>query len=353
MKLFLVGGARPNFIKIAPITRACDKLGVHYKLIHTGQHYDFNMSDIFFEQLNIRQPDYNLGVGSTTHANQVAKIMQRFEKVCLQDMPDIVMVVGDVNSTLACSLVVSKMANVKLAHVEAGLRCFDRHKPEEVNRVVTDILSDYLFVTVDYAIDNLTREGIEKEKIFLIGDVMLDSLMYNLRSIKTKSEKKYVLVTIHRPLSTDTIDNLRCVLKSLSRISKDIEVIFPIHPRTMNKINEFNLNKYTTRLTMIDPVGYIDFLDLLINSSAVITDSGGVQIETSFLGIPCISIMRNTSHLYTLKNGTNRLVEYTVSDIYEAYVKAALEAHLPYRDELTDGKASERIINILLESYNV
>jgi len=353
MKIFLVGGARPNFIKIAPITRACIKFDMEYKLIHTGQHYDFNMSELFFEQLKIKSPDYNLNVASSTHADQTAKIMQRFEKICLMDTPNVVIVVGDVNSTLACSIVVSKIENIKLAHVEAGLRCFDRRKPEEINRVVTDVLSDYLFVTNDGAVKNLTKEGIEREKIFLVGDTVIDSLIHSLPKIKTSVGDDYVLVTIHRPLSTDKKDRLETILKALVKISKDINIVFPIHPRTLNKIEQFNLQSYIKKLNIIEPVGYLDFLSLLVNSKAVVSDSGGLQIETSFLGIPCISIMNSTANLYTLNQGTNVLVSYDVEDIYTQLMRVIGTNCVLYRDKLTDGKSAERILKILMEKEYV
>lgn len=349
MKIILVGGARPNFVKIASIVRSCIKFGVDYKLVHTGQHYDFNMSGIFFDQLNIPTPDYNLDVGSSTHADQTAKIIQRFEPVCVKECPDSVVVVGDVNSTLACALVVSKMGDVKLAHVEAGLRCFDRHKPEEVNRVVTDVLSNYLFVTTDYAIDNLLKEGIERERIFLVGDTVLDSLIYNLPNIKRENKDNYVLATIHRPLSTDNKDNLEIVLKALVSISNEVDVILPMHPRTVSKISYFGFQLYVEKLNVIDPVGYLDFLSLLVNAAAVVTDSGGLQIETSFLGIPCISIMTSTSHLYTLNDGTNVLVGYDISQIYSNLMNSMKATKMPYRDNLADGRASDRIIQTLME----
>jgi len=345
MKIFLVGGTRPNFIKIAPLARACDKFGVEYKVIHTGQHYDFNLTDVFFNELEIREPDYFLEVGSSTHADQTAKIMQRFEKVCLHDKPDIVVVVGDVNSTIACSLVVSKLENIKLAHVEAGLRSFDRTRPEEVNKIVTDVLSNYLFTTVEYANSNLLDEGIPSENIFLVGDVVLDNLIYNLPKIK-KNDKQYVLATIHRPHNTDNPKVLKIILSLLSKISNEIDVIFPIHPRTNRRIEEFKLSKYIKGITLIEPQGYIEFLSLLANSFCVITDSGGVQVETTYLGKPCMSIMDQTSHLYTLSKGTNTLVDHKC--LYTAF--KSLGKYKAYRDENADGKAAERIIKCLTES---
>ena len=283
MKIFLVGGTRPNFIKLAPLARACEKFDVDYKIVHTGQHYDSNLSDVFFEELKIREPDYNLDVGSSTHADQTAKVMQRFEKVCLHDPPDKVVVVGDVNSTMACALVVSKLGGIELAHVEAGLRSLDRTRPEEVNKLVTDMLSNYLFITVDYASSNLMNEGISRDNIFLVGDVVLDNLIYNLPKIE-KNDREYVLVTIHRPHNTDNPEVLKNILISLLNIAVDIDVIFPIHPRTLNKIHEFGLSEYTKDLYLTEPVGYKRFISMLVNASAIVTDSGGVQVETTYFG---------------------------------------------------------------------
>ena len=345
MRVFLVGGTRPNFIKLAPLARACDKFDMKYKIVHTGQHYDFNLSDVFFDELGIRDPDYYLDVGSSTHADQTAKIMQRFERICLHDPPDIVIVVGDVNSTMACSLVVSKMPGIKLAHVEAGLRSRDRSRPEEVNKIVTDALSNYLFATIDYAEVNLLNEHISRDNIFLVGDVVLDNLIYNLPKIK-RDDREYVLATIHRPHSTDDPVNLKCIITCLLRIAVDIDVVFPMHPRTKRRIQEFGLEEYINGLDVIDPVGYIEFLNLLANAHSVVTDSGGVQVETTYLGKPCISVMDRTSHLYTLGAGTNTLVDY--EDIYEAF-KTPRKSE-PYRDEYADGKAAERIIKCLIES---
>jgi UDP-N-acetylglucosamine 2-epimerase (non-hydrolysing) len=344
MRIFLVGGARPNFIKLAPLVRACEKFDVEHKIVHTGQHYDSNLSDVFFDELNIREPDYHLDVGSSTHADQTAKVMQRFEKVCLHDPPDIVVVVGDVNSTMACALVVSKFENIKLAHVEAGLRSSDRSRPEEVNKIVTDSVSDYLFATTSYACANLLNENIERQNIFLVGDVVLDSLIYTLPTIES-SDREYVLATIHRPHSTDDPDNLKNILMSLVNIAVDVDVVFPMHPRTKRRIEEFGFEGFKNALNVIEPVGYRDFIGLMANAKSVISDSGGVQVETTYLGKPCISVMDRTSHLYTIKNGTNRLANY--ENIYSIFKEH--QNSNPYRDKLADGKAAERIIECLKE----
>ena len=345
MKLLLVGGTRPNFIKLAPLARACDKFEVEYKILHTGQHYDFNLTDIFFDELGIRKPDYFLDVGSSTHADQTAKVMQRFEKVCLHDPPDTVVVVGDVNSTMACALVVSKFENIKLAHVEAGLRSLDRSRPEEVNKIVTDALSNYLFATVYYASANLLNENIPRNQVFLVGDVVLDNLIYNLPKIE-RDDRKYVLATIHRPHNTDNPEHLKNILETLQIISEEINVVFPMHPRTKRKIEELGLWHCLNGVDFIEPVGYFDFLSLIVNSHSVITDSGGVQVETTYLGKPCFSVMDRTSHLYTIHHGTNMLVNH--DNIYAAFKNQ--KRCEPYRDKYADGKAAERIIKCLIES---
>lgn len=345
MKIFLVGGTRPNFIKLAPLVRACRKFDAEHKVINTGQHYDFNLSDVFFDELEINEPDYNLDVGSSTHGDQTAKIMQRFEKVCFHDTPDIVVVVGDVNSTMACSLVVAKMPDVKLAHVEAGLRCLDRSKPEEVNRVVTDTISNYLFATISYACANLLSENIPRKDIFLVGDVVIDNLIHYLPKIESNN-RDYVLATIHRPYSTDDPKNLKSILTALLQIAIDVDVIFPIHPRTKSRIEEFGLTDYARDIHFTEPVGYFEFLSLMVNAKAVVSDSGGVQVETTYLGKPCVSVMQTTSHSYTLNRGTNMLANYeNIYDVFKTHDRSE-----PYRDKYADGKAAERIIKCLIES---
>lgn len=344
MKIFLVGGTRPNFIKLAPLARACRKFDVEHKIIHTGQHYDSNLSDVFFNELEINEPDYSLGVGSSTHADQTAKIMQRFEKVCFHDPPDVLVVVGDVNSTMACSLVVAKMPDVKLAHVEAGLRCLDRNKPEEVNRIVTDTISNYLFTTTSYACANLLNENIARKDIFLVGDVVIDNLIHYLPKMESDN-RDYVLVTIHRPYSTDNPENLRNILMALANIAVDVDVIFPMHPRTKRRIEEFGFDSFKNALHVIEPVGYFDFINLMANSKAVISDSGGVQVETTYLGKPCVSVMQTTSHLYTLNKGTNILANYeNIYDVFKNHNKSE-----SYRDKYADGKVAERIIECIIK----
>jgi UDP-N-acetylglucosamine 2-epimerase (non-hydrolysing) len=244
---------------------------------------------------------------------------------------------------MACALVVSKFENIKLAHVEAGLRSLDRSRPEEVNKIVTDAVSNYLFATIHYAYVNLLNENIKRDNIFLVGDVVLDNLIYNLPNIK-KGGDDFVLATIHRPQSTDNPENLRCILTCLARIAVDKDVVFPIHPRTKRRVEEFGFDKYLNAFHTIEPIGYFDFLTLLVNADVVVSDSGGVQVETTYLGTPCISVMDRTSHLYTLSKGTNKLVDY--ENIYDAF--KTHKKSKPYRDKYADGKAAERIIRCLM-----
>ena len=353
MDLLLVCGARPNFVKIAPLVRAVKKHveKVNYYIVHTGQHYDDNMSEIFFRDLDLPKPDINLGVGSSTHAKQTAKIMEVFEDVCIEKKPDIVVVVGDVNSTLACSIVVSKLLGYKLAHVEAGERVFRRSVPEEVNRVVTDTLSDFNFCCTKDAMRHLEQEGIPKSRRFLVGNVMIDSLLYNLPLIENIEVPKgpYALLTIHRVSNTDNKDHLQNILKAAGRISEQIPLFFPVHPRTRKQIKAFQL-EVTGKVNIIDPLGYLEFLALMKNAKVVLTDSGSIQVETTFLEVPCLTVRDYTSLMFTLTEGTNTLVGTEVEGIVEGVSQVLLGKRKKVkRDKLWDGKASERIINILLE----
>jgi len=354
MKIILVIGARPNFIKIAPIIREIEKYDdIDHKLIHTGQHYDYNMSKVFFEELEIPEPDFNFNVGSETHAVQTAIIMNLFESYCLKEKPDIVLVVGDVNSTLACSIVVSKLEGVKLAHVESGERSFDREMPEEINRVVTDVLSDYLFCTTQKAVDNLMKEGCDKNKIHLVGNVAIDTLLYNIKKLPSRKDNKpYILCTIHRQSNTDIENNLEIILKSIAWISKDFKVLFPIHPRTLKKIKESSFNKYLEFVEVLKPMNYLDFLYKLKYASLVITDSGGVQVESTVLDIPCLTVRENTEWKFTLIEGTNKLVGVNTNQIIDSVyniLNKPPKSNLSKSSnkKLFDGKASERIVKIL------
>jgi UDP-N-acetylglucosamine 2-epimerase (non-hydrolysing) len=351
MKLSIVVGARPNFTKISPIIREIEKRGIEYQLIHTGQHYDNNMSDVFFEELGIPKPHINLSVGSKSHAKQTADIMVLFEEYCSKEKPDVVVVVGDINSTIACALVVAKTRGIKLAHIEAGLRSFDREMPEEINRVVTDVLSDYLFCTAQVAVDNALREGIPADKLHLVGDVMIDNLIHNLKRIKHTPiiEGDYVLMTAHRPSNTDTKDNLESILLGANIISDKLKVVFPIHPRTKKQIDLFKLGGLLDKLDCRDPLNYLSFLNILKHAKVVLTDSGGVQPEAYYLKVPCITMRTTTEHVFTLSEGTNVIVGANKKRIVEEFNKLydGLKGNF-IENTLYDGKASERIVKILL-----
>lgn len=352
MKIINVVGARPNFIKIAPLMRVMKhNLKINPILVHTGQHYDGNMSDIFFKDLDIPQPDIHLEVGSGTQAIQTARIMERFEGVLLKEMPDLVLVVGDVNSTLACALAASKLC-IKVAHVEAGLRSFDRRMPEEINRVIVDHLSDFLFTTCEDANKNLFREGISADKVFLVGNVMIDTLIYNIKKLKDENfaQSKYAVLTLHRPSNVDNKDTFEHVSRALQKIAKHINIIFPIHPRTRGQIKKFRLEKYYSgNIKLLEPLGYLDFLKLYSKATFVLTDSGGIQEETSALDIPCLTIRENTERPITIKSGTNVLVGTSEERIVEEAEKI-LRTGGRRRKKLQcwDGKAAERIVEILL-----
>ena len=361
MKIINVVGARPNFMKIAPIMEAfAQRQEIEAFLVHTGQHYDERMSDLFFRQLEIPEPDINLGVGSGSHASQTADIMKAFEPVVLEYKPDAVLVVGDVNSTIACGLVAVKLG-VKLIHVEAGLRSFDRTMPEEINRLLTDAISDLLFCTEQSAIDNLLREGVPKEKMFLVGNVMIDTLLKS----RAKAEKsnileelrltpgEYAVLTLHRPSNVDDPVIFSRILTALEVISKDMPIVFPIHPRTRKNLEAFNLTRRlesASNLHLIDPAGYLDFLKLMSHARLVLTDSGGIQQETTILKVPCITLRENTENPITVEVGTNQIAGTTPDRILSAYRKALdtdpKEFGLP---PLWDGHAAERITDILIE----
>ena len=362
LKLICVCGARPNFMKIAPLVEAFSQTGrIQTFLVHTGQHYDARMSKLFFEDLRIPQPDVNLEVGSGSHAVQTAEIIRRFEPIVCDQKPDWVVVVGDVNSTIACSLVASKLG-VKVAHVEAGLRSFDRGMPEEINRLLTDAISDLLFVTERSGIENLRREGVPDEKVHFVGNVMIDTLLKNrakadesriLESFSLQP-KRYAVVTLHRPSNVDAADALGSILAAFEKISHDMPIIFPMHPRTRKNIGNLGL---ASRLEAIkglltpEPLGYLDFLKLTADSALVLTDSGGIQEETTILGVPCLTLRENTERPVTITEGTNRLTHPECGSILAAY--AELKTNPPpagRRPELWDGHAAERIAQVFLKT---
>ena len=362
-RILNVVGARPNFMKIAPIQRQMDLNGEALTpiLIHTGQHYDERMSKLFFEDLGLPKPDVYLGVGSGTHAEQTAKIMIKFEKVCQEYQPDLVLVVGDVNSTAACSIVASKLW-IPVVHVEAGLRSFDRKMPEEINRLVTDALSDFLFTTEKSGTENLIKEGIAPEKIHFVGNVMIDSLIYFLEKaqesdildqLKVKPQE-YALVTLHRPSNVDDRKNFLKILEAFEVIQKEMPVLFPIHPRTAKNIKHFGLEERVNNLKnlkLVPPIGYLDFMQLEQNCKFVMTDSGGIQEETTYLGIPCLTLRENTERPITAEIGTSEIMGTDTEKIIRSAKKIlAGEWKKGQIPPLWDGHAAERIVEILKEA---
>ena len=363
MKIISVVGARPNFMKIAPLIKEFAKhKNIMNILVHTGQHYDKNMSKLFFKDLNLPQPDIYLGVGSGSHAEQTASIMIKFEKIITKEKPDLVIVVGDVNSTIACALTASKMG-IKIAHVEAGLRSFDRSMPEEINRVLTDSISDLLFVTEKSGLVNLKNEGIDRKRIHFVGNVMIDTLMQHKNAAKKSAildklnitKRQYALVTLHRPSNVDTPRILNEILEVLKIISKDVNVVFPVHPRTEKMIKKMGVNASQAnkindkKIVFTEPFGYVDFLKLMSNAKFVLTDSGGIQEETTVLGIPCLTIRENTERPVTISEGTNKLVGTSKKVVLEEaskIIKGIKGMHkIP---KFWDGKAAKRIVKIII-----
>ncbi len=357
-KIVAVVGARPNYMKVAPIWREMEKrTHVTKRLVHTGQHYDDNMSKIFFDDLRLPKPDVYLGVGSGSHAEQTAKVMVEIENVLTKERPRLLVVVGDVNSTMASALVAVKIG-VPVAHVEAGLRSFDRTMPEEINRMVTDILSDLLFTTELGARNNLLAEGVDPSKIHYVGNVMIDSLEY-YRPMAERSRvladlglqsKGYGLVTLHRPSNVDDPATIEKILGALVELGRECPLVFPAHPRTQKILKNRRVPIAPDCLRVIEPVGYLDFVKLMAHSRIVLTDSGGIQEETTVLGIPCLTIRENTERPITVEMGTNRLVGMDAARIL-LEGRRALSGPPPARriPDLWDGKASERIARVIDE----
>jgi UDP-N-acetylglucosamine 2-epimerase (non-hydrolysing) len=364
IKLLIIAGARPNFMKVAPLihaaraynaNRAADAPALEWRLIHTGQHYDPAMSDVFFQELAIPAPDENLDVGSGTHAVQTANVMTRFEPVCVRERPDWVVVVGDVNSTVACALVASKL-RIKVAHVEAGLRSFDRTMPEEINRVVTDALADLLLTPSADADENLKREGVDPAKIKLVGNVMIDALVANLQKAQRctladnlgVNGSGFAYVTLHRPSNVDAQENLATIIAELKRLCSDVPVIFPMHPRTRKMCAQFgiSLNGHNG-LHVIEPIGYHDSLWLTKNARLVLTDSGGLQEESTFFRTPCLTLRQNTERPVTITVGSNKLtcLPELREDIAEVLSRAPRFGAVP---PLWDGRTSGRIVDELV-----
>jgi UDP-N-acetylglucosamine 2-epimerase (non-hydrolysing) len=355
MKIVFVVGARPNFMKIAPLLwEVKRRVGIEAYLVHTGQHYDRRMSELFFEQLRIPRPNIDLEVGSGSHAVQTAEVMKRFEPVLLEQKPDAVAVVGDVNSTIACALTAVKLG-VPVAHVEAGLRSFDRTMPEEINRILTDAISRWLFVSERSGVENLRREGAPAENVFFVGNVMIDTLLACrerlggvpiLKEMGLK-ERAYGVVTLHRPANVDEPDTLAGLLHALDRLQRELPLVFPVHPRTRKALPR-QIVETMPNLRITEPLGYLEFMKLLSHARLVLTDSGGIQEESTVLGVPCLTLRNNTERPVTVEQGTNTLVGLEPERIIAAGLKA-LDAspngrHVP---ELWDGRAAVRIVDAL------
>lgn len=358
-KILSVVGARPNFIKIAPVDKAFRKYGkaVSHKICHTGQHFDDCMSKVFFDDLKMPRPDFYLGIGGGSHASQTARIMLELEQVFKAEDPDLVIVPGDVNSTLAAALVASKMG-IPIAHIEAGLRSFDNSMPEEINRIITDVVSDYLFVTEHSGIKNLRDEGIDNEKIYFVGNTMIDTLEAHYDLIEDSpvvenmglTKGNYILATFHRPTNVDDKEGLEALMHTLEQLANKRKLVFPVHPRTRRNIRDHGLeNNIPKNLILTQPLGYIEFLSLMRYAELVITDSGGIQEETTYMGVQCITVRKNTERPVTIDVGTNHLVgtdpekvEKIALDILDGIVKPG---RIP---ELWDGKAAKRITEIIV-----
>ena len=358
MKIIHVVGARPNFMKVAPVINALSQFnGVSQILVHTGQHYDANMSEVFFQQLGLPEPDINLEVGSGSHAIQTAQIMMRWEEVTSKEHPDLVLVYGDVNSTMAAALVCAKL-QIPVGHVEAGLRSFDRTMPEEINRLLTDQIADLLFTPSEDGNVNLLREGVPKEKIHLVGNVMIDTLVRllpaardsQISEILNLKSKSYGLVTLHRPSNVDDSMVLALIMTALNRISEGIPLIFPIHPRTRARLATLDHPlSQNGQLRLLEPLGYLDFLRLQMDAGLVITDSGGIQEESTYLNVPCLTLRENTERPITIEMGTNVIIgqnmDHLISEVSRILNGQGKAGTIP---PLWDGHASERIAEIIV-----
>lgn len=362
-KIHLIAAARPNFMKIAPLYHALKKEAwAEPCIVHTGQHYDINMSDAFFTDLKLPAPHFHLGVGSGTHAEQTGHVMIAYEKVIMEERPDLIVVAGDVNSTVAVTLAAVKLG-VPVAHLEAGLRSFDRTMPEEINRIVTDSIADYLWTPSPDGDENLLKEGVDRQRIVRVGNIMIDSLEMMRESIEKQNtfqtyglkQKQYGLVTLHRPSNVDRPDVLKELCHILSRISEALPLIFPVHPRTRKNLahnNLLNILENSTNIVLTEPLNYINFMNLVFNCRMVITDSGGVQEETTYLGIPCITMRRNTERPITVIQGTNELctIEHLEKRSQEILSTATSKHKVP---ELWDGRTAGRVVDSIKRMFSI
>lgn len=358
-KVHLIVGARPNFMKMAPLYKEFEKYPKKFeiKLIHTGQHYDEKMSKFFFDDLEMPKPDEYLSVGSGSHGIQTAKIMERYEEVLLRDIPDLVIVAGDVNSTVACAIDAVKL-HIPVAHLEAGLRSFDRSMPEEINRILTDSISDYLLTPSLDGNEHLKNEGIDEKKVFFVGNIMIDSLMNYREKAKNSlimdkvgvDKNDFVLITLHRPSNVDSKEGFRIILEAFKKIGESTKLVFPIHPRSKKNIEKLGLGellKSIPNLKLIDPVGYYDFMNLQMNAKFILTDSGGIQEESTFFGIPCLTLRPNTERPITITEGTNQLVKLETEDIISKAQVILNGEHKQGRiPKFWDGKTASRIVEI-------
>jgi UDP-N-acetylglucosamine 2-epimerase (non-hydrolysing) len=350
-----VVGARPNFMKIAPVMQALRPFGgIRQVLVNTGQHYDEAMAGGFLKELGLPRPDRDLGVGSASHAVQTAKVMIAFEAICLADRPDLVVVVGDVNSTMAASVVAAKLV-IPIAHIEAGLRSFDRTMPEEINRIVTDRLADLLLTPSRDGNDNLLAEGTAPEKIHFVGNVMIDTLRRHLpiarlariRDRIAVEDKAYAVLTLHRPSNVDRRETFQSIIEAVRVVAGRMPVVFPVHPRTRSRLQEFGLGSDLNGVILTEPLGYIDFLSLTSHARLILTDSGGLQEESTALGIPCLTLRENTERPVTVTHGTNRVVGTRTADIVSGFEQALTQAAEATVPELWDGHAAERIADVI------
>ena len=367
MKIVIVGGARPNFVKIAPIAKKINhaqkkygKKSITLILVHTGQHSDFSLSGSFFSQLGLPDPDYNLGVSGGGHGEQTGRILQELEPVMIKESPDVLVVVGDVNSTLAASICASKLG-IPVAHVESGLRSFDKTMPEEINRILTDAISDMLFVSEPSGIENLKAEGVSPDRVFYVGNVMIDSLLSNLVKVEKLNtygdlgleRNEYILATLHRPSNVDDGDKLKNLLLTLRDVACETKVVFPVHPRTLASARKYGLESYlekTENFLVVEPQSYLDFISLLQNARLALTDSGGIQEESLVLGTPCVTLRENTERPVTLASGMNMLCSIERPEILSAILKME-KAERKFIPEYWDGRAADRIVDILLSKF--